>query len=110
MRTIQTHLTRYPHESSVFDCEQFVFSHDGTIPAGVAVVIMAESASLTLTATNANAPAVVGNILQGSDSTVPVAGLSGTPYVLGKVGDVLGFYQYTGTSIPAGKAYYLVVP
>ena len=84
---------------------------DGTIiPAGVAVVIMAESASLTLTATNANAPAVVGNILQGSDSTVPVAGLSGTPYVLGKVGDVLGFYQYTGTSIPAGKAYYLVVP
>lgn len=83
---------------------------DGTIiPAGVAVVIMAESASLTLTATNANAPAVVGNILQGSNSAVPVTGLSGTPYVLGKVADALGFYQYTGTDIPAGKAYYVVV-
>ena len=63
-----------------------------------------------LTATNANAPAAGGNILQGSASAVPVAGLSGTPYVLGKVGDALGFYQYTGTSIPAGKAYYVVAP
>ena len=49
-------------------------------------------------------------ILRGSGSAVPVEGLSGTPYVLGKVGDVLGFYQYTGTSLPAGKAYYLVTP
>ena len=47
------------------------------------------------------------NILQGSDSPVPVSSLSGTPYVLGEVDGVFGFHPFTGTEIPAGKAYYL---
>ena len=103
-----------PREATAFimkDDKHLYRVGDGTIiPARVAVIIMAESASLTLSATNADAPAVVGNILHGSGSAVPVAGLSGTPYVLGKVGEVLGFYQYTGTDLPAGKAYYIVTP
>ena len=83
------------------------------IPKNTAVVIIATSSDAAFTtAGTANLGitdhAVGGNKLQGSDSPVPVAGLTGTPYVLGKVGDVLGFYRFTGTSIPAGKAYYVV--
>ena len=80
-----------------------------TIPANTAVVIIADAASLTLTKSNDTTPvadhAHECNILQGADTDVAV---SGTPYVLGVVGGVLGFYHYTGASIPAGKAYYVV--
>ena len=90
------------------------------IPAGKAVVIIAEasaltgvsagSGTLTLTRTDSSASILGTSILQGSDSPVTVSGLGGTPYVLGLVGTpaVMGFYQFTGTSIPANKAYYMV--
>ena len=77
---------------------------DGTIvPAGCAVVIMAESASITLTATNANAPAVSGSILRGASTAT--AAPSGA-HVLSKVSEAFGFFTFTGT-IPANKAYYV---
>ena len=58
------------------------------------------------------------NQLIGSDSAVAVTAgqvqvpgsnpaTFGTPYVLGIVGDVLRFYEFTGTSIPAHKAYFI---
>ena len=81
-----------------------------TIPENTAVVIIADRASIMLTVgTNSTAITVNsgGNILQGSDSPVTVSGLSGTPHVLGVVGDVFGFHPYTGTEIPANKAYYI---
>lgn len=81
-----------------------------TIPDNTAVVIIADRASIMLTV-GANSTAITvnggGNILQGSDSAVTVSGLSGTPHVLGVVGDVFGFHPYTGTEIPANKAYYI---
>ncbi|MBE6222879.1 MAG: hypothetical protein E7125_05390 [Bacteroidales bacterium] len=89
-----------------------------TIPAGVAVVIIAASADVTLTLDGGSSAitdhATGGNILQGSDSEVAVTEgkVDGkTPYVLGLAGSpaTIGFYQFTGTSIPAGKAYYVVV-
>ena len=85
------------------------------IPAGKAVVIIAdgaaltganaESGTLTLTRTDDTADIHGTNILQGGPATV--SGLSGTPYVLGVVNSVWGFYEFTGTAIPANKAYYI---
>ena len=86
---------------------------DGSIiPANCAVVIMADasvltnvsngSGTLTISTTTADAPAVSGNILQGTSSAATVPGA----YVLSKVSDNFGFYEYTG-EIPANKAYYV---
>ena len=96
---------------------------DGSsIPAGQAVVILSDQENITLTydsgttditdhAPNyANSSPAGGNILRGSNSPVAVSGLGGTPYVLGKVGSAIGFYRYTGTEIPANKAYYVTTP
>ena len=81
---------------------------DGSvIPHGTAVIIVADSASVTLTKLEStNVTAYAGNELKGSDTAVAVSGLSETPYVLSISGGVLGFYKFTGSSIPAGKAYY----
>ena len=86
---------------------------DGSIiPANCAVVIMADASALTnvsngygtltISTTTADAPAVSGNILQGTSSAATVPGA----YVLSKVSDNFGFYEYTG-EIPANKAYYV---
>lgn len=73
------------------------------IPADCAVMIMAESASVTLTATDASVPSVAGNILHGtSAATTAPAGA----HVMSKVSDTFGFFEYSG-EIPAGKAYYV---
>lgn len=98
------------------DGTQVVFYRIGedsnVIPAGTAVIIVADAASITLTKTTdpgiTIAPAK--NILTGAD--LPTAVSEGkvegkTPYVLGISGSTLGLYKYTGDQIPAGKAYYL---
>ena len=87
---------------------------DGSvIPAGCAVVIMADASALTnptatggiitITETTAAEPSVSGNILLGVDT--PTSAPSGA-HVLSKVGDDFGFFTFTGT-IPANKAYYV---
>lgn len=81
------------------------------IPKDTAVIIMSETADITLTKSD-DATAVSingdGNILKGSDNPVAKVSISGKPYVLGVVGGVMGFYEFTGSGIPAGKAYYVV--
>jgi len=77
------------------------------IPAGIAVVIIADVQAITLTKGEpADAVTVNGgdNILLGDD--FPVEG-DGTQYVLGKK-NVIGFYKFLGSDIPANKAYYVV--
>ena len=88
-----------------------------TIPDKTAVVIIAAPAALTsvttqsgtiaIGLTNVTASVNGTNILQSSNTAQTVSGFSGTPYVLGVVNNVLGFYPYTGTIIPANKAYYV---
>ena len=98
---------------------------DGSIiPAGQAVVIIAEASALTdvnagmgtltLTRTDSTAEIHGTNFLHGGPAIVTagkvtVEGMKKTPYVLGIAGNpaVLGFHQYTGASIPANKAYYV---
>lgn len=98
------------------DKELYRIGKDGrVIPENTAVIIIADKASLTLTQKNAGDGTIHDdalspvNILRGSSSAVATSNItSGTPYVLGIVGGKLGFYEYTGSSIPANKAYYVV--
>jgi hypothetical protein len=79
----------------------------------VAVVLFSDKESITLDRINVKWDEdylQYENILQGSDSPVPVVnGLvdGKTPYVLGVVTGVFGFHPFTGTEIPANKAYYV---
>ena len=76
---------------------------DGSIiPADCAVIIMADSADITLNVTSATAPSVSGNILQGTSAEATKSGV----FVMSKVGNEFGFFNFTGT-VPANKAYYV---
>ena len=87
--------------------ELYRLGTDGSvIPANTAVIIISDSASVTLTKSDDSSTVAVhggGNILRGSNYSITNPG---TPYVLGVVGGVLGYYQFTGSDIPAYKAYY----
>ena len=77
------------------------------IPAGTAVIILSDTTTFDLVALDStDVTARSGNILQGSDTEIPCP--AGSVYVLGIVGDTPGFYKYTGSTLPAGKAYYVV--
>ncbi len=85
---------------------------DGSeIPAGTPVVIMSDAAAITLTKLDASTmTAESDNIFQGTAAeTLRTSLITGSQkvYVLGKVGDEFGFYEYTGDTIPANKAYYV---
>lgn len=77
---------------------------DGSIvPAGCAVVIMADKSSVTLTVTDATATPETGNILQGTSAATAAPAHA---RVMSQVGTTFGFFEYTG-EIPANKAYYV---
>ena len=78
------------------------------IPANTAVVIISDVSEITLTKGESAEPVSVNggeNILLGDDFPVET---TGNEYVLGKKNNVIGFFKFTGTSIPANKAYYVV--
>jgi len=94
-----------------------------TIPKGVPVVIMALLPDVTPTVTVYLVQEGTGdlnidrhgvdNILHASADTVTVTDgqVDGnTPYVLSVSGSAIGFRRFTGASIPAGKAFYVVTP
>jgi hypothetical protein len=96
-----------------YDRHLYRLGDDGhTIPAGTAVVIISDRADIALTRTNDVSPVDIyggTNTLLGSDNPVTLTGgrLGGKEvYVMGVDNDHLGFYTYTGSAIPAGKAYY----
>ena len=77
------------------------------IPHGTAVVILADSATLTLSAlSGTSVTARPGNILQGSDTAISKP--SGSVYVLGANSlGIMAFKLFSSGTIPAGKAYYV---
>lgn len=85
-----------------------LIGNDGrVIPSGTAAIIVSDSSTVTLAkVASQNVSVYAGNILQGSDTEI--AAPAGTVYVLGISNNTLGFYKYTGSTIPAGKAYYVV--
>ncbi|MBO4475182.1 MAG: InlB B-repeat-containing protein [Bacteroidales bacterium] len=101
------------------DHKLYRLGDDGrTIPRNTAVVIIAVTSEVALASTGTELLSVTdhapgGNILRGSASgtTLSAGKVDGkTPYVLSAAGSpaAIGFRQFTGASIPAGKAYYLV--
>lgn len=83
---------------------------DGSIiPAGCAVVIMADTETITLTATNETATPEADNILKGVGTFTAQNKITTTKklYVLGVYDGHFGFHEFTGTVVPAYKAYYL---
>lgn len=100
--------------------EDYVFyCIDDVVRAGTPVVIMMDKLAgdtedtkeidLSVTGASGRAPHLY-NILRGAEAPVAVSGgkVDGkTVYVLGIVEGKLGFYQFSGSVIPAGKAYYL---
>ena len=89
------------------------------IPAGTPVIVVADKESSETDETkmidiaplvSTSVTARPGNILQASDTDIDVTdGKVGgkTVYVVGVKNGVLGLYKFTGSVIPAGKAYYL---
>ena len=99
--------------------EYVFYCIDDIIPAGTPVIILMDKTKedtedtkelkLSLTADSGKAPYPY-NILKGTDVAVDVSGGKiddKVVYVLGIRNGKLGFYQFSGTTIPAGKAYYL---
>ena len=89
----------------------YLLGDGSTIPANTAVIIIADSASITLNKTADTAVAISGgsNILKGSNYGVVVGDIpSGVPYVLGIKSGVLNFYKFAGEAVPANRAYYIV--
>lgn len=84
---------------------------DGNIiPADCAVVIMSEAASIEITITDANAPVVSGNILLGVGAATAKTSLvtgSQKVHVMSKSGNDFGFFEFSGDTVPANKAYYV---
>ena len=92
---------------------------DDLIPAGVPVIILMDKTSadteptkeIKLSITASTTSPHPGNVLTGTDSPINVSdGKIGgkTVYVLGVANGELGFYPFSGSQIPGGKAYYLV--
>ena len=92
--------------------KEFYLVGDGSIvPANCAVIIFADKSVVTLTATNETAAPVGTNILQGVGVATAVSTLvTGTQkvYVISGNNNSIGLYEYTGTTIPAYKAYIIV--
>ena len=80
---------------------------DGSvIPADTAAIIVADASSIHLTKLDSTeTSAQAGNILLGCNGAIDKP--AGTVYVLNVSEETLGFYTYTGSTIPAGKVYYI---
>ena len=83
------------------------------IPKQTAVILVGEDNSISMTASDETAENTVSNNLHGVDVRTSVADIkttlgNGTFYVMGKVNNVFGFFEYTADYMPARKAYLLV--
>ena len=84
---------------------------DGSvIPAGCAVVIMADMETIHLTLTDATATPQADNKLLGVGTDTAKASLitgNKKVYVMGVSGGIFGFHVFSGTTVPANKAFYV---
>lgn len=72
-------------------------------------VILKSTGNPVMTLTTTESSDTHDNALQGVDVATATSTLGeGTFYVLGKVGNNFGFHRYTGTTMPARKAYLLL--
>lgn len=99
------------YTAEVSDDNVVLHSLNKDIPKNTAVVIKGEDneISMSIVADPDLIVPVPANALQGVDVATATSTLGeGTFYVLGKVNDNFGFHRYTGTTMPAQKAYLLL--
>lgn len=79
------------------------------IPADNGVIIMANPGTFTFNGTDDEMEAINDNLLQGTIMTIPVSSIDGTVYTLGhgKNSGYIGFHKYTGSNLPANKAFFV---
>ena len=96
----------YTAELDGTDVVFYQIGEDGrVIPMSNAVIIISDVSSITLTELESTTVAAkYGNILSGSDTEIETP--LGTVYVLGVSAGTPKLFVYTGSTIPAGKAYY----
>ena len=77
------------------------------IPANNGVIVMANPGTFTFNRTDEEVEAITNNQLQGTTMATPVSSIDGKVYTLGhgKNSGYIGFYRYTGSSLPANKAF-----
>lgn len=97
------------YTAEVSDDNVVLHSLNKDIPKNTAVVIKGEDNEISMSIVADPDLIVPANALQGVDVATATSTLGeGTFYVLGKVGDNFGFHRYTGTTMPARKAYLLL--
>lgn len=100
------------YTAEVSDDNVVLHSLNKDIPKNTAVVIKGEDNEISMSIVadpDLIVPAVPANALQGVDVATATSTLDeGTFYILGKVNDNFGFHRYTGTTMPAQKAYLLL--
>ncbi len=77
------------------------------IPANTGVIVFANPGTYTFERSTYEGTAITDNVLQGSTVKQKVSDIDGTVLTLGQgnTGSFIGFYQYTGTTLAANKAY-----
>ncbi len=97
------------YTAEVSDDNVVLHSLNKYIPKNTPVVIKGEDNEISMSIVADPDLIVPANALQGVDVATATSTLGeGTFYVLGKVGDNFGFHRYTGTTMPAQKAYLLL--
>ena len=78
-----------------------------TIPANCGVIVMANTGTFTFKETLMSTDVVEENLLTGTTKKVNVVDIPGDVYTLGhgKRTGYMGFFKYTGATMPANKAY-----
>lgn len=97
------------YTAEVSDDNVVLHSLNKDIPKNTAVVIKGEDNEISMSIVAGPDLIVPANALQGVDVATATSTLGeGTFYILGKVNDNFGFHRYTGTTMPAQKAYLLL--
>ena len=80
---------------------------DKVIPAGNAVILKSTAANITMTYDGSASGTLSNNDLQGSYSSISTIN---DTYMLVKGGNGVGFYHWTGETIPGHRAYLVLTP
>ncbi len=101
--TIPTGLKAYSasEEGDVLNLTKVV--EDGVLEANTPVILYSLSDVASLSISAENGTAATSNALSGTNQKTPVT--SGENYVMGQNDGKVGFYKYTGTTMPAFKVY-----
>ncbi len=77
------------------------------LPANTPVIVMANPGTLAFETTTDEIAPITDNCLSGTIEPLPLADIDGTVYTLGRGvnSGYMGFHKFTGSSIPANKAY-----